>query len=122
MRISVAEVSIWLFVWFTLSLIAGVYLAGHAWQMIPLLGAIYGLVAGVIYSIASSVYTVKRGRASVFIASLFGLFASTCTVPILVILTVHLNAALLFAVVAGPATGVVVNFIVQRKQGHEATS
>ncbi len=122
MRISIYELSIWLILWFSLSLFFGFYTGGHAGWIIPILGAFYGFVAGAIYSIESLLYRKKRGEVSFLLASIFGLLASASAVPIFVTLSMQLSAALFFAVYAGPITGVFVNFIVRRKCNNEANS
>ena len=122
MHILIAEVCIWLVLWAILGLGFGIYSGGHGWQLIPLIGVIYGLVAGSIYSLLSKLYRAKRGQLNLLIASMLGLAASICTIPFLVILTVELKAASLFVLVAGSLSGIVVYRFVRKKYDFEVNT
>ncbi len=115
MLILIAEILIWAFLWAVLGLGVGFYNDGHAWQLIPILGAIYGIVAGSIYALLSNLYRLNRGQISLSIALLLSLFASILTIPALIMLTVEIKAASLIAIVAGPLSGIVVYLILRKK-------
>ena len=122
MRNSITEFFVWLFMWFGIGLLAGYYFGGQAWQLIPFIGILFGLVGGVVYSIASFICRANNKQYNIFIASLLGLLASACTIPILVIGSVELIGASIFALIAGPTTGVCTYFIVQIMYSNESTS
>jgi hypothetical protein len=105
----VAEVCFWAVLWLVIGLAFGIYSGEHGWVMMPIVGATYGLLAGCLYSLISFLYRNQRGQFGLVNASLLGLVASTCTVPILVMLTVQLKAALFFTIVAGPLSGIAVH-------------
>jgi len=111
----VTEICFWAVLWLVIGLAFGIYSGGHGWVMIPIIGATYGLLAGCLYSLISFLYRDQRGQYGIVIASLLGLVASICTVPILVMLTVQLKAALLFAIVAGPLSGIAVHRLTSEK-------
>ncbi len=111
----VAEVCFWAVLWLVIGLAFGIYSGGHGWVMIPIIGATYGLLAGCLFSLISLLYRNQRGQYGLVIASLLGLVASTCTVPILVMLTVQLKAALFFNIVAGPLSGIAVHRFTSEK-------
>jgi len=122
MQILIAEVCIWSVLWVILGLGFGIYLGGHEWQLMPIISSIYGLVAGCIYSLLSYLYRVKRRQLNLLAASKLGLAASICTIPILVIITVKLKAAILFVIIVGPLSGIVVYRFVRGKYNFEVNT
>lgn len=115
---SFLEIFAWTTIWFVLSFTYGALFGDHVWMLIPVVGTSYGFVAGITYSAMSFLFRWKKESIGVFVAMIIGLVASLLTAPVLVALGVKLGAAMIFTVVSGAATGVVVNLLTRGKRDH----
>jgi len=122
MRLAITEILVWTLLWLCIGLIVAYYFGSHGWLIIPIAGASYGIVSGTVYSVLSHLTRTRQNRISLLGSSVIGLASSLCSVPVLVVMTVQFDAALIFSLIAGPITGVIVSLLSQPKQNNEATS
>lgn len=87
----------------------------HIWQMMPILSTIYGFCLGVVFSLLSLIVSLKNNTEcllSFVTSAVIGWISSIiCTVPFLFIGNLAILAALTFALVAGPLSGIFFSLI-----------
>jgi len=107
-------VGLWTALWLAFGFVYGSNLGTHAWQIIPIISTIYGFVAGTVFTLIIAYKKSTKSLYSFSTSAVFGLVASGCTIPILILLNGKPSALLVFALLAGPVSGIFVSLIYRK--------
>ena len=104
-------VGLWTALWLVVGFVYGSNLGTHAWQVIPIISTIYGVIAGTIFTLIIAYKKSTQSLYSFPTSSVLGLAASGCTIPILILLNGKVSAVVIFTLLAGPVSGMFVSLI-----------
>ena len=104
-------VGLWTALWLAVGFVYGSNLGTHAWQVIPIISTFYGVIAGIIFTLIIAYRKSTQSLYSFSASAVFGLAASGCTIPILILLNGKISAVFIFALLAGPVSGMFVSLI-----------
>jgi hypothetical protein len=106
---SIVEICYWMLLWMLVGYLYGHIFGDNNWHIIPVAGAIYGTLAGFIFSFISYFYRKNFNSLSVQTASIIGLVASMCSmVPITILFVIEFWWAVVFGILAGLISGMLV--------------
>jgi peptidoglycan/LPS O-acetylase OafA/YrhL len=106
-------VATWIVLWGGLGWIIGYHDHGHAWQILPMIGAVYGLLAGTLFAVLR-VSRLAYHRSPITRAIGIGVLASIATIPPIWIVTGSFApVVLVFFPIAGAMTGAATGWILR---------
>ena len=105
---SIAEICSWMLLWMLVGFLFGYIFMGHTWHIAPIAGAMYGTLAGLVFTLISCFCRKDLNSLSIKAASIIGVVASMCSmVPLTILFDIELWRAVVFGVLAGSISGVV---------------